>query len=139
MEVKIHFAGMQEFRAQLERLETAVAKKARVAALTAGAEIVREDATHRAYRAPGGPTYPGIGHMADSIMVKTTVNKKAETQVSVGPDAKHWYAVFVERGVPSRGIKAQAFLRPALDEQVDAVQDRIREVLRAEIKRLTGA
>lgn len=139
MDVRVTLVGMREFQAKLKRLGTAGAKKARAAALMAGGEIVREDATRRAHRAPGGPTYPSIGHMADSIMVKTTISKASETEVSVGPDASHWYAVFVERGVPAREIPAQPFLRPALDENLAAVQAKIRQVLRAEIKRLTGA
>jgi len=132
-DVEITMVGMREFEAQLKRLGTAASKKARVAALTAGAKIVQADAARRAVRSARPRK---IGHLADSIIVKTTINKAGETQVLVGPDAKHWYGAFVEH--VTRGMPARPFLRPALDENQQAVQDAIREELRAEIKRLTG-
>lgn len=134
MQMQLKVVGMREFEKQLNRLSAALSKEARITALKAGGQIVQEAASDKAPRSDN-PT--SIGHMADNIVVKTTINKKHQSQVSVGPDAKHWYGVFAEFGTSHHA--AQPFLRPAIDENEDAVQDRIRQVLRAEILRLTGA
>lgn len=136
MEVQITLKGERHLVSQLQKLETAAAKKARVGALTHGAVVVRADAAALAPRAER-LSHPAVGHLADHIIIKTTVNKKNETVVSVGPDSDHWYGVFAERGTPHH--EAQPWLRPALDENEDIVQERIISYLRAEIKRLTGA
>ena len=83
--------------------------------LEKGAEIVRVDASDRAPRRRG--------KLAADI-VKSKVEKN---EIKVGPGKDVWYGKFPELGT-SR-MSARPYLRPALDENKDKINEAIRKEL----------
>lgn len=130
--VSVTVEGGADIIAALTNLKADLGEAALQEAALAGAEIVRVDATLRAPRSVGPGTYPGGGHAADHIIVKLS-DKPGEAAALVGPDKDGWYLRFAETGTSKK--PADPWLRPALDENKEAVESAMAAVLKARIGR----
>lgn len=117
--------GGEELIKRLGKLPEAVAGKAMDDALMAGAEIVRADASRRAPRR--------TGKLAESIVAELQEGKSGRKSAVIGPNEEAFYGSFVELGRSNQA--AQPYLRPALDENKNAVQRAIADALRAAIEK----
>lgn len=127
--MRVKVSGADEIARRLN-LMGEKAKEIIEPAAKAGAEIIRQAASSKV---PRGKT----GELADSIVAEVTEIKNLKATVSVGPDAKHFYGRFVEMGhaiVVNKkvvgSVEPRPFLRPALDETKDLVEQVVAEEVR---------
>ncbi|MBA7579671.1 hypothetical protein ES695_05175 [Candidatus Atribacteria bacterium 1244-E10-H5-B2] len=111
---KIKIEGGKELAENIRRLGIKI-EEAITPGLDKGGEIVRVDASSRAPRRRG--------KLAADI-VKSKVEKN---EIKVGPGKDVWYGKFPELGT-SR-MSARPYLRPALDENKDEINEAIRKEL----------
>ena len=111
---KIKVEGGEELAENLRRLGIKM-EEAIKPGLEKGGEIVRVDGSNRAPRRRG--------KLAADI-VKSKVEKN---EIKVGPGKDVWYGKFPELGT-SR-MSARPYLRPALDENKDKINEAIRKEL----------
>lgn len=147
--MELTFTGGKELAAALRKLPELVATEVLETAVVAGAGILREAAALRAPR-PGIRRRTGI-RLADSI--KVTVTEKTRSAVTVNVGTKVPYAHLVEFGhqIVPRGpgravsaaranrrkvsrsasgfVPARPFMRPAFDENREAIIQRIGQVM----------
>ena len=123
--------GAREIEAILRKLPDRVAKRVLNNAVMAGANVIVREAKARApVRSGGGAkrrtattaTLPGF--LRASIRRKKL---KKPGHVLVGPDARAFYGVFVERG--TRRARARPFLGPAFDAGAPGALRKIGEIL----------
>lgn len=97
-----------------------------------GGEIVRADAYERANVSPG-VAGNGVGgaHMRDEIKVSPINPREGGTEITVriGIDM----AIIPYAHHQEFGSRGKPFLRPAIDENREAVRQRMREVMREEL------
>lgn len=135
----------RKLQAQLKRLESVARKDVMEKAVTAGAEVIRDEAN---VLAPGP-------HIELSVPTVTNTNAIAH----VGPDAEHWQYRFMElgatpheitgaplvfwgddglvvtRSVSHPGMIAEPFLRPAAEEKSQQAQEAMAAVLESEMRK----
>lgn len=121
----VSIEGGEELLKRLQGLPDAAAGKAMDAALMAGAEIVRADASRRAPRR--------TGKLSESIVAELKTGKSGRKSAVIGPNEEAFYGSFVELGRKNQA--AQPYLRPALDENKDTVQRAIADELRSAIEK----
>lgn len=139
--ITVEFTGLNKLKRQLEAVGVAP-RAVMMAAAVKGAEVVHDAAEPRA---PG----PFIEVAEDTLTDR-------QAAALVGPDEEHWYYRFHEFGAGSHpipgaqflvfegdagtvktrsvdhpGMAASPFLRPAVDENMDAIY----EAMRAEFER----
>ena len=152
-----------EFKRQLKELARAARREVIEAALLAGGAIIHGDAEARApgpleLVLVGGRT---LRKRVDARLNK--VVKAGAKFAAIGPDKDHWYYRFFEFGATphdiqpvnanalvfesngnwvvtsfarqSGGVKAQPFLRPAVDKNQEAAVDAMGSVLKREIEK----
>lgn len=124
--------NFREVRKALADLPARISKNVIRRAMYAGAVVIRDDARTRA------PVETGA--LRSSIVAKASTTKEGEIYGSVGVDRKTFsrgkrkgrkprrYAHLVEFGTVKS--KAQPFLRPAMDTNIDRVLDVIAEAMR---------
>lgn len=122
MSVKI--TGDRELINRLSKLEREIAARHIKDAVKAGAEIVAEDAEARA------PRYRGI--LATEIAIEEEESTDKRAVYKIGPSKKAFWGRFQELGTSHH--TAQPFLRPALDENEDAIRRKMRDVLRQALR-----
>lgn len=114
--------GLEEIKANLARVaDSANALKAGV---KAAGEIVRKDASARA------PVR--TGKLSRNIILVEEDNKE-NPAVKIGPAKKVFYGKFIERGTSK--MAARPFLRPALDENKDAIRQEIAKAMKEAISK----
>ncbi len=119
------------------------------AAAGAGAEVIRSAASDNAKAGKYA-----TGDLGDHIVAEVTKTKPGRVEISVGPDADHWYGRLVELGHALVRVVARVrkggrvrrmtenlgtvpphpFMRPALDENKDSAQRAVGEELRRRLK-----
>ena len=107
--------GARELERALVRASDAVARESLVEATAAGAKVIVESARRRAVKA--------TGRGAESIHASVTERSRFGVTQAIGPTKRAFYMRFLEFGTVK--MPARPFLRPALDEERDAV---VREV-----------
>jgi len=113
---------MDEVKRNLGKLEGRVSDKLE-SATKSGALIVQNDAKIKA---------PYLtGNLKRSIHIETTEKTDTKVVVMVGTDLE--YAAAQEFGT-SRGVPAHPYLRPALDENDEAVKKEIKDALAAVLR-----
>ena len=145
---EIEMTGEKELAKALEALGSAVADKLEGIA-HAGATPVKEAAKDKAPQLSGD--------LSDKMTQETLEKSKTAVEVGVGPDKDTFWGLFIEFGVGAHHVKhvvaqalqieqgfavsadipaipAQPFLRPALDENIDAAINAIAE----EAKKVLG-
>lgn len=124
---------------KLHDLGNALSEDVLEAAVRAGAKIVRDAA------APKAPRDPTSGdHMGDHLVVRTVEKDGVHAVAGVAPigwapeagkgEGRYFYWRFPEYGTVNQ--PARPFLRPAADENEDAVTKAIAERLRKEIEKV---
>lgn len=105
MNARIEIAGQKELLKKLKELPENVSGKYLEDAALAGAEIIRQEASNKApWR---------TGRLVSSIIKETEEKSKSSVTVAIGPKKEVFYGFFVEYGTSK--MRAQPFLRPALD------------------------
>ena len=112
-------SGLKELNENLSKLAFAVEKKLIRKALKKGGQILKVEMERKAWRSPGGPSHPDVGHLADHIVMKVSITKKRGAVVKVGPDKDHWWGGFQEWGTPH--TPADSFMRATLDTKAQKV------------------
>jgi hypothetical protein len=115
--VRIEIVNQAEWKAQLAKLDAAVAEQALIRALTSGAELILNDAVERC---------PWITHtLQRSLHIQPGESSRDSAEVELGTDVV--YAPRIEFGfvgTDSRGRMyhqpARPYLRPAFDNKKDA-------------------
>ena len=146
--VRIQIVNLNEFKAQLAALAEKGRGKTIVTALRAGALVVRNAAkenVHRVLNTRG----KGTGNLARSIHIEVESEELDKAAVDIGTDlvyapvhefgaiitpkkAKmlHWVENGIDIWAHAVQIPARPYLRPAMDENVQAIQDAVTEALR---------
>jgi len=138
--------GWSEFEAQLQELDASLQRKGLIEVADAAADILVDAARAIAPRSKDG------SHMADRIKkrVSSKDNGIHRVTVDVGPDAKDFHALFVEKGTRERFYKkgrkgsssgvmpAHPFMAPAFDANVDRMTQAIQEKMQDIIDRVTA-
>lgn len=131
-------------RALKQKIEAAQANLEPAA--LAGAEVVRADASRRAPK--------NQGDLSENIIKDVAEQNDTAVEVDVGPDKDRFYGLFLEFGVDPHnvtpqarkalklqngdlyaraeagGVRAQPFMRPAFDENIEAITEAVAEVIR---------
>ncbi len=118
MAIKLGLKGMEELKKKLGKVEVGLSDELETAT-RAGALIVQNSAKDRA------PFLTGT--LKRSIHMETTEKNDRRVIITVGTDVV--YAAAQEFGT-SRGVPAHPYLRPALDENQDAVKKEIMAALK---------
>ena len=139
MPLTIDIRGFPELAKKLHDLGNALSEDILEAAVRAGAKIVRDAA---AAKAPRDPT--SGDHMGDHIVVRTVEKDGVHAVAGVAPvgwapeagkgEGRYWYWRLPEYGTSK--MSAHPFMRPAADENEDAVTKAIAERLRKEIEKV---
>ncbi len=103
--------GIEKFEEKLRDLHLTVRREALVKATRKAAALIRADA---AFRAPIDTGRLALGEIA---VLRTQQNSADEVTVSVGPENKAFYGLFVEIGTAHS--TAEPFLQPAFDAMED--------------------
>ncbi len=129
--------GVAQLNAQLAALGEATRKRAlRAAVRAAGNVVVRAARTKAPVGTEPHKTYKGRlvapGFAKRSVRQVVRLNREGDTaSAAIGVRAEAFYATqFVEVGMPSRGIPAQPWLRPALAESQEAAEAALAASLR---------
>lgn len=130
--ISVTTEGGADIIAALTNLSADLGGAALVAAVQAGAEIIRDEAEARAPRSDGAGHYPAGGHGADHIIVATE-DKPGEAVAKVGPEKDAWYLRFAEFGTSTQA--ADPWLRPAADNNAEAVKSAMADVIRKRLGR----
>lgn len=164
MDVEFKVEGLEGIHRNLGRVSAAVGDKAMTRALIAAVRPMQDDARARAPVGRGDRRKKNgrsLGHMRDSIKTRVLkTGEPGEVAVWMGPSKAHFWAKFVEFGTqphPGRaaklkvgssrrrrayrghpGTKAQPFLRPAFDANVERVPAAFGEAMWQEIGKLLG-
>lgn len=133
--------GERELMSRLNALSTDLRRGISEEALIQGAKIIQRSAISKA-----------PGSIAQSIKIEIDTGAQIP-MAKIGPDSDHWYAAFTEFGakrhtikvknkkvlsdgtaifgkeVDHPGVQAKPFLRPAFDENEEAVKRKIHEVI----------
>lgn len=117
--------GAQELERVLKRASDAVARESLVEATAAGAKVIVDGARRRAAK--------DTGKGAESIHATVTERSRFSVTQSIGPSKNAFYMRFVEFGTVKTA--ARPFLRPALDEERDAVIRKVGRELWEQIRR----
>jgi HK97 gp10 family phage protein len=113
MSDEVEVFGIQDVEQKLRDLGPKLAKKALVASLKAGGEVLREALEENAPVGP--PTDPHSGQLAESMeMVVSLVILDNEGMISVGPDKDAFWGRFSEFGTVNE--PARPWMRPAFDQ-----------------------
>lgn len=123
---EIRIEGTKRLKQQLEALDARTSRAILAQIVVAAAEPVRAVA---AQKAPIGQT----GRLAGEMTTELLESKTRRASAGVGPHQDAWYGRFQEYGTVHHA--AQPFLRPAYDEQKRTVSRRMRDDLRAEIRK----
>lgn len=135
----VEVEGLEAIFKELERRDLNAYREL-TAIVTAGAEVVLEDAKERSTSR----------RVRDALITKVTGRKGKLVEVGVGPDTRRVrWSHFLEFGVSPHvqpnfkpygrlapraflhpGMKAQPFLRPAFDAKKDAARDAMAEALK---------
>lgn len=139
----IELLGWEEAVRQFHRLDDAVAAKELRRATLRGATPVRAEARRRVRRKSG--------RLQKAIGIKARSFGRYLTEVSIGFDRRRaWYGGMIElghrlvKGKKKRDKKvighvpAYPFLRPALDTQAKAAEERMREVFAQNISKVVA-
>lgn len=146
MKIKLH--GLDELEKQLQEITEFVtpgsnkaAGKTLLGAARRAFKVVQRSAKSKA------PEDTGL--LKRRIKVQAVTPKRGDKGVVVGlklsrnpksldkggkPEARNW--AWYEKGIPSRGIPAKPFFRPALDENATAVVNSLKEYLAKGIEEL---
>lgn len=109
----VDLSGEKELISELKKLEAATRAKYLQAAIMAGAEVVRKEASARAPKR--------TGRLAANIITEIEGNTSADrASVKIGPSKEAFYGMFVELGTSK--MSARPFLRPAIDAKKDEVE-----------------
>lgn len=134
--------GVAELDRQLAELGAAVTGKALRAAVRAGGTVVKKAAQARIPKGSRAhKTHKGRlvapGFSSRSVRVATRVDKTGQkASAAIGVRGEAFYAAqFVELGVPSRGIAARPWLRPAMAQTLAQQEDAVAKALRLTIER----
>lgn len=108
--MKIEVLGFKELDAALAELPSALRREVVLKALRRAADPMVREARARARRQAnprvrGGTSAREMGPLADSIQVsavKARAEFPNEAAVKLGPDADHYYGLFVEKGTRAR-------------------------------------
>lgn len=135
-------SGLEELFANLDRLKDKVAKQSLRLATRKAGQIIEQEAESRApHGARPHKTYKGRkvapGFLSRNVNLRVRMDRrKGAIVASVGPSKEAFYgSQFVEVGVPSRGIPARPWLRPALEAKRTEVEDTLVRELRAAVAR----
>lgn len=127
--MSMEFEGGAELDRALRELPLRIQRKAITESLRAGAAIVRDDARSRVPR--------DSGLTARDIKVRVVPRSGKTPTVAIGTSkdkkGRDYIATFIEKGTAHQ--QARPFLRPALDENVNAVLRKIGERLGISIER----
>lgn len=115
MQCSLKIRGQREIIRCLSLVEDRVAKKALRKAALAGARVVVEAAKVRV------PIRTGKLH--DHIVAEAVNVEPDHVEVNIGPDKEAFYGMFLELGTSK--MAARPFLRPALDENQEQVEQAI--------------
>ena len=129
LRVSIGVAGHQEMVKRLREMKNRMAARHLMKSVMPGAEIVRDAAAANAPRRQGAPRK--AGHLADNIVIKVQKRGKSQAIVLVGPSADHFWGHFLEFGTAK--MPAQPWLRPALENNLNAVAGAVRFELRSRL------
>jgi HK97 gp10 family phage protein len=127
-QIRVELLGDRELVEKLKRLGDEVAGPILAEAAEKGAEIVRAAASGKARRR--------TGTLAQNIGTEVTSSAGNLAEVSVGPLKKAFYGMFLERGTIK--MAARPFLRPALDENEEAVKHEVGDRVKEAIRRVAG-
>lgn len=131
MKVSMRVEGGQELARRLRALSARASRKVQRDALYAGAEIIRQDASDIAPRAPGAPD------IAENIGISTArADDREAVAVAVGPTRGFRYGFYQEFGTRFHG--AQPFMRPAFDRNQQRVLGAIQRELWMALRSETG-
>jgi HK97 gp10 family phage protein len=114
MAISMKLKGMEKVRSELKQMERGAKNERLREAMRAGGELVRSDARRRA------PVQEG--DLRDSIQIR-------DLQRGVEVYSPLIYAPVIEYGWPGHNIEPQPFMRAALYENFDQVQQRIERKL----------
>lgn len=126
--MNITLEGMEDLVRNLEAVSDDIAADL-AKCIRKGGEIIR-DAAKANIRSQG---LHDTGALHDNFSMNTTEKDRSQVEVTIGPGKKQFYAYFHEYGTSK--MKARPFLRPAYDENIDEVQEKIAEELRKTIER----
>lgn len=139
MDVSIRFDA-RDFEAKLAKLGSAEAQKIMALGVAEGMSIVADEARVTAPdsglpASSNRKSLRGVKHnwkLKESIRVKEV--KVSERGILGRIVALPFYAVFVERGVPSRGMAANPFMRRAAGNKRQAATEAFREYVRKAVE-----
>jgi HK97 gp10 family phage protein len=134
--------GLPEFEAQLRELDFSLQRKGLIEVAQAGARILVDAARALAPR--------DSGRLSDGIKMRVSSKESDihEATVDVGPDARQFYAAFVERGTKERVYRhgrrgssghmtAHPFLGPAFEASVERMTQAMKAKMQEIILRVT--
>lgn len=113
--VTIKLTGAKDLERKLKALPHKLRRQILGSALVKAAEPVREEMSRRARRAPGGPSHPAEGHLADNIVTARPSITLDGGSVNVGPGRDHFWGIFLEYG--TLRMRAYPFARPAWESK----------------------
>lgn len=122
--MKVTLTGEKELLQKLKKLEDSVRGQVLSDALQAAAKIIQESASQKAPRR--------TGTLASNIEVGKVNLTASGGEIPVGPNKKAFYGMFVEVGTSK--MRAQPYLRPAIDESKGAATSEFTKVLKAAIE-----
>lgn len=127
-DVRVELVGDRELVEKLRSLAGEVAGQVLAEAAAEGAAHVQEAASRKTPRR--------TGKLRQNIGRELVLVSGERAEVDVGPLKEAFYGIFLERG--TRKMAARPFLRPALDENADAVKRAVGERVREAIRRVAG-
>lgn len=135
MKVRIKIEGGDKLARKLQMLAEETAREHMREAVLGGAEVIRVQAAENA------GAMRDTGTLADDMQKEVKKQTKNRVEIHVGPGGEGWYGFLVEDGhdvVKKKKVVGHApphpFLRPALDEKTEEVQDVIAAELRRRLK-----
>ena len=107
--IAMRVEGGDKLAAALRELPNRVNRSVQREALIAGGELIRQQASVYAPRAPGAPD------LADNIGISNARPDDGSVAIAIGPTRGFFYGHFQEFGTSRH--RAQAFMRPAYDSE----------------------